>query len=88
MQHFLGGDDEEYIFACLCLTLEWNLMSCYENGFDCHAENLLWTEDALGFIFLAPRLTKLGSGVMPFDMFMLHPILLALVVILLLLAIC
>eukprot|EP00804_Cyclotella_cryptica_P025235 CCRYP_010347-RA/>CCRYP_010347-RA protein AED:0.34 eAED:0.72 QI:0/0/0/1/0/0.5/2/0/123 len=39
-------------------------------------------------ISLEPRLTNLGRGVMPFDMFMPHPILQALAVILLLLDIC
>ena len=70
MQYFLEDDDKEYIFATVFLTLEWNLMSRSENVVDCHAENLLWTEDTLGFFSLAPRPTNLGRGVMPFGMFM------------------
>ena len=58
---FLEGDDEEYNFAHAFLTLEWNLMSCSENVVDCHAENLLWTEDALGFHFPCTKTDQLGK---------------------------
>ena len=58
---FLEGDDEEYIFAHAFLTLEWNLMSRSENVVDCHAENLLWTEDALGFHFPRTKTDQLGK---------------------------
>ena len=58
---FLEGDDEEYIFAHAFLTLEWNLMSRSENVVDCHAENLLWTEDALGFHFPCTKTDQLGK---------------------------
>ena len=58
---FLEGDDEEYIFAHAFLTLEWNLMSRSENVVDCHAENLVWTEDALGFHFPRTKTDQLGK---------------------------
>ena len=59
MQYFLQGDDEEYIFAHAFHTLEWKLMSHSENVVGCHAENLLWTEDALGFHFPCTKTDQL-----------------------------
>ncbi len=48
---FLEGYDPKYSFAHCFLTLEWNLMSRLENVVDCHAENIIWTDDLLGFTF-------------------------------------
>ncbi len=58
---FLEGKDVEYIFAHLFLTLEWNLMSQSENVVDCHAENIFWVEDALGFHFPKTKADQLGK---------------------------
>lgn len=58
---FLEGEDDEYIFAHLFLTLEWNLMSRSENVVDCHAENIFWVEDALGFHFPKTKADQLGK---------------------------
>ncbi len=60
-------------------------MSRSENVVDCHAENLLWTEDALGFHFHCTKTEtdELGRGIMPFGVFMPHLILQAIFVILL-----
>ncbi len=48
---FLEGDDPEYSFAHCFLMLEWNLMAQSENVVDCHAENIIWNDDSLGFTF-------------------------------------
>ena len=36
-------------------------MACSENVVDCHAENLVWTEDALGFHFPCTKTDQLGK---------------------------
>lgn len=48
---FLEFDNPEYSFAHCFLTLECNLMSRSENLVDCHAENIVWNDDSLGFTF-------------------------------------
>ncbi len=58
---FLEGEDNEYTFAHLFLTLEWNLMSRSENVADCHADNIFWVEDSLGFHFPKTKADQLGK---------------------------
>ncbi len=48
---FLEGDNPEYSFAHCFLMLKWNSMSRSENVVDCHTENIVWNDDALGFAF-------------------------------------
>ena len=57
----LKEKDEAYVFAHLYLTLEWNLMSRSENVNDCHAENIIWLDDALGFHFPKSKTDQLGK---------------------------
>ncbi len=52
--------DDNYVFAQLYLTLEWNLMSCSENVNNCHAKNIIWLDDALGFHFPKSKTNQLG----------------------------
>ncbi len=59
---FLEGDDPEYSFAHCFLTLEWNLMSRSENVVDCHAENIIWTDDLLGFTFPKSKTDQTGKN--------------------------
>ena len=55
------GEDNEYIFAHAFLACEWNLMSWAENIEDCHADNVVWIEDALGFHFPMTKTDHLGK---------------------------
>ena len=59
---FLEGDDPEYSFAHCFLTLEWNLMSRSENVVDCHAENIVWNDDSLGFTFPKSKTDQTGKN--------------------------
>ncbi len=52
---------EVYIFVHLYLTLEWNLMSSSENVNDCHAKNIIWLNDAIGFHFHKSKTIQLGK---------------------------
>ncbi len=58
---FLEGEDDEYIFAHLVLTVEWNFMSILENIVTCQAENIYRVEDALGFHFPKTKADQLGK---------------------------
>ena len=59
---FLEGDDPEYSFAHCFLTLEWNLMLRSENVVDCHAENIVWNDDSLGFTFPKSKTDQTGKN--------------------------
>ncbi len=61
-QLLLEGEDPEYSFAHCFLTLEWNLMSCSENVVDCHAKNISWMNDALGFCFPKSKTDQMGKN--------------------------
>ncbi len=58
---FLAGNDREYIFAHLFLCLEWNLMARSENVADCHADNVFWINDGLGFHFPKTKCDQMGK---------------------------
>ena len=57
----MKGDNDEYIFAKCYLTLEWNLMARSENIEQCHAQNICWKDDALGFHFPKTKGDQLGK---------------------------
>ena len=58
---FMEGEDDEYIFAHAFLACELNLMSHAENVEDCHADNMVWIEDALGVHFPKTKTDQLGK---------------------------
>ncbi len=60
-EKFLEGDDDKYNFAHSFLACKWNLMSHAENVEDCHADNIIWIEDALGFHFPKTKTDQLGK---------------------------
>ncbi len=59
---FLEGNDPEYSFAHYFLMLEWNLMSRSENVVDCHAKNIILTDDSLGFTFPKSKTDQTGKN--------------------------
>ncbi len=64
MKLCIDDNDDEYSFAHLFVTFEWNLMSPSENLVDCYIENIFGCAILLAFNSLRPSLSSLGNGVM------------------------
>ncbi len=59
---FLKEEQEEFLFACCFLTLEWNLMARSESIVFAHLFHITWEDDCLVFWFARSKTYQMGRN--------------------------